>query len=213
MTTILLMEPRPEQREMLRSALEKAGYGCICASSPTEITDDSLIECALAIINTRIKWSECVTLLGALHRQGCTALFLARDRSNEAHLKALYRSGCAVLSEPYDIRSFLGTVSSLIRASETMLTHGAIQLDKKHRLVLFHGERLPLTAQEYQLLRCLMEACERPVTREELLRDAWGYASVGETRTVDVHVQRLRQKLGAGSIETVYRQGYRLSAS
>ena len=49
-------------------------------------------------------------------------------------------------------------------------------------------------------------------SREELLRDAWGYASPGDTRTVDVHVQRLRKKLGFACIETVYRLGYKLRA-
>ncbi|MDD6041358.1 MAG: winged helix-turn-helix domain-containing protein, partial [Clostridia bacterium] len=49
-----------------------------------------------------------------------------------------------------------------------------------------------------------------PVSREQLLRTAWGYQSMGETRTVDVHVQRLRKKLGGDYIETVYKCGYRL---
>ena len=53
---------------------------------------------------------------------------------------------------------------------------------------------------------------ERTELREELLRDAWGYASPGDTRTVDVHVQRLRKKLGFACIETVYRLGYKLRA-
>ena len=53
---------------------------------------------------------------------------------------------------------------------------------------------------------------DKPVSRQDLLRDAWGYLSPGETRTVDVHVQRLRKKLGFSCIETVYRLGYRLCA-
>ena len=60
------------------------------------------------------------------------------------------------------------------------------------------------------LLLALMEKPDIPVSREQLLRRAWGYQSMGETRTVDVHVQRLRKKLGGEYIETVYKCGYRL---
>ena len=65
-------------------------------------------------------------------------------------------------------------------------------------------ERVELTAQELALLLTLMENPDLPVSREHLLRKAWGYQSMGETRTVDVHVQRLRRKLGMNRIETVY---------
>ena len=60
------------------------------------------------------------------------------------------------------------------------------------------------------LLLALMNQPDTPVSREQLLREAWGYQSMGETRTVDVHVQRLRKKLGEDWIETVYKCGYRL---
>jgi len=76
--------------------------------------------------------------------------------------------------------------------------------------VLLDGRRVELTAQEFALLGALMEKPDIPVSREQLLRTAWGYQSMGETRTVDVHVQRLRKKLGGDYIETVYKCGYRL---
>ena len=67
-----------------------------------------------------------------------------------------------------------------------------------------------LTAQEFALLQALMESPDSALTCEQLLRTAWGYHSAGETRTVDVHVQRLRKKMGVDWIETVYKCGYRL---
>ena len=72
------------------------------------------------------------------------------------------------------------------------------------------SRRVELTAQEMALLLALMNQPDTPVSREQLLREAWGYQSMGETRTVDVHVQRLRKKLGEDWIETVYKCGYRL---
>ena len=87
-----------------------------------------------------------------------------------------------------------------------------LAIDEDEKVVYVDGEPCELTHQEYSLLQELAQNIDRAVSREELLRDAWGYVSPGETRTVDVHIQRLRKKLGFSSIETVYRRGYKLRA-
>ena len=87
-----------------------------------------------------------------------------------------------------------------------------LAIDDDRKVVYVDGKPCELTQQEFCLLQELAQNIDRPVSREELLRDAWGYASPGETRTVDVHVQRLRKKLGFFCIETVYRRGYKLRA-
>lgn len=87
-----------------------------------------------------------------------------------------------------------------------------LAIDEEEKAVYVDGEPCELTQQEFSLLQELAQNADRAVSREELLREAWGYASPGETRTVDVHVQRLRKKLGFACIETVYRRGYKLKA-
>ena len=87
-----------------------------------------------------------------------------------------------------------------------------LAIDEDERAVYVDGEPCELTQQEFSLLQELAQNADRAVSREELLRDAWGYVSPGDTRTVDVHVQRLRKKLGFACIETVYRRGYKLKA-
>ena len=87
-----------------------------------------------------------------------------------------------------------------------------LAIDEDEKLVYVDGEVCALTQQEFSLLQELAQNIDRPVSREELLRHAWGYISPGDTRTVDVHVQRLRKKLGFFCIETVYRRGYKLRA-
>ena len=87
-----------------------------------------------------------------------------------------------------------------------------LAIDDDRKVVYVDGKPCELTQQEFSLLQELAQNIDRPVSREELLRDAWGYVSPGETRTVDVHVQRLRKKLGFFCIETVYRRGYKLRA-
>ena len=84
-----------------------------------------------------------------------------------------------------------------------------LAIDEEEKLVYVDGEPCELTQQEFSLLQELAQNIDRPLSRQELLRDAWGYASPGETRTVDVHIQRLRGKIGADRIETIVRYGYR----
>jgi len=87
---------------------------------------------------------------------------------------------------------------------------GASQLmvDESYRQVQVDGVPCALTPQEFTLLQVLQENANQPVQRKMLLQGAWGYASLGDTRTVDVHIQRLRKKLGLSCIETVFRVGY-----
>lgn len=87
-----------------------------------------------------------------------------------------------------------------------------LTIDEEGKAAYLDGELCCLTQQEFSLLQELAQNPDRPVSREELLKEAWGYICPGETRTVDVHVQRLRRKLGFGCIETVYRLGYKLNA-
>ena len=87
-----------------------------------------------------------------------------------------------------------------------------LAIDDEQQVVYVDGEPCELTHQEFSLLQELAQNIDRPVSRQELLRDAWGYVCPGETRTVDVHIQRQSKKLGFFCIETVYRRGYKLRA-
>ena len=86
-----------------------------------------------------------------------------------------------------------------------------IKLNKNNNVVRINGKNISLTAQETALLETLIENHDTTISRDSLLKDAWGYKSVGVTRTVDVHIQRLRRKMGTNLIETVHRSGYRLN--
>jgi len=90
-----------------------------------------------------------------------------------------------------------------IRGEESCL-----QVDVACRRVMMDGNPCSLTPQEYRLLTVLLENANQPVQRKMLLQEIWGYASLGDTRTVDVHIQRLRKKLQLSCIETVFRVGY-----
>ncbi len=87
-----------------------------------------------------------------------------------------------------------------------------LMLDEETRGLYMDGKRIRITGQEFSLLKELCSHADEPVSREAILRNAWGIRAMGVTRTVDVHVQRLRKKLGRAAIQTVYRYGYKLCA-
>ena len=95
------------------------------------------------------------------------------------------------------------------RPDDSVFERGDLRVNFETREVWRGGEPVSLTTLEFNLLTALIKAGRTALSREELLRAVWGYQYTGETRTVDVHVQRLRGKIGADRIETVVRYGYR----
>ena len=122
--------------------------------------------------------------------------------------------------KPFSLMELTSRCRALLRrggmsnrpAPET-LSVGGIELSPSHRVVRVEGQELKLTLREFDLLEYLMRKPGVVFTRESLLRSVWGWDFDGGSRTVDVHVQTLRQKLGdyADRIETVRGVGYRLA--
>lgn len=211
MADILIMEPDRRAGQTMEALLSDAGHRCVVCQDVAEGMDfirrDERI---LTILNARLPWTDSVSLLRALEEKNWPVLFITEDADNVAHLHAMYQAGCEVLISPFDGERLAEAVAGLLEASARLLTIGPLTLDMQHHTATMAGETLTLTAQEFSLLHVLMLSPDAALTREELLRSAWGYQAAGETRTVDVHIQRLRRKLGATCIETVYKLGYRL---
>lgn len=211
MAAILIIDPDITTRLRMRDALEMANHRCILAESIQEAYEIAKHSTRmLTILNARLSWSESFSLLRLLEDKTWPVLFVTADASTARHLRALYHGPRGVLLAPFDASQLRHSVAMLLSETNGQLTLGALRLDIEHRECTLDGEYLPLTAQEFSLLQALMESPDSPLTREELLRTAWGYQNAGETRTVDVHIQRLRRKIGTSCIETVYKLGYRL---
>ena len=211
MAAILIIDPDMPTRNRIQEALEAANHRCITADNAAEGYEISQHSTRmLVILNARLPWAESFTLLRLLEEKAWPLLFVTADASTVRHLRALYQGPRGVLLAPFDGAQLRHSVSALLSETNSQLAIGALRLDLEHRECTLDGESLPLTAQEFSLLQALMESPDSPLTREELLRTAWGYHSAGETRTVDVHIQRLRRKIGTSCIETVYKLGYRL---
>jgi len=121
------------------------------------------------------------------------------------------------VTKPFSPREVVLRVKAILRRGEARqdderLTAGAITIDPVRHNVSVEGKRVNLTSIEFKLLCTLIQRRGRVQARDRLLNDVWGYESVIDTRTVDTHVRRLREKLGkAGTaVETVRGFGYRL---
>ncbi len=211
MASILIIDPDMNTRLRMCEALEMANHRCFPAETIAEGYEIAKHSTRMVtILNARLPWAESFTLLRMLEERSWPLLFTTTDVNTVRHLHALYQGPRGVLLAPFDALQLRHSVAMLLSETNSQLTIGALRLDIEHRECTLDGESLLLTAQEFSLLQALMESPDSPLTREELLRTAWGYQNVGETRTVDVHIQRLRRKLGASCIETVYKLGYRL---
>ncbi|CAH1196567.1 MULTISPECIES: response regulator transcription factor [Paenibacillus] len=131
------------------------------------------------------------------------------------------------MTKPFEIRELLARVKALMRRVEKsaapapaedakqVLINGNLRIHVAHRTVTLGGERVELTPKEFDLLAILMSHPERVYTRDDLLDQVWGMEYAGGTRTVDIHIQRLRKKIGdtdQRKLQTVYGIGYKASA-
>lgn len=122
------------------------------------------------------------------------------------------------LTKPFNPRELVARVKAVLRRCEAgqwpskVWQMAGLRLDRERREVTVHGEPVRLRTREFDLLQAFMENAGIVLTREQLLNQVWGYDFYGESRTVDVHVTRLRDKIaGSGAaIETVRGVGYRL---
>lgn len=121
------------------------------------------------------------------------------------------------ITKPFGMLELVSRVKAVLRRSQKTIDQGkellkikGIAVDLKKHEVLVNGELVSLTLKEYELLKRFLQNLDMVITRDSLLAEIWGYDYVGETRTLDVHVRTLRQKLGeyGDLIETVRGVGY-----
>ena len=120
------------------------------------------------------------------------------------------------LAKPFGMMELLSRIRALLRRTErevNIYRCGVLTVDQSRHTVTVNGREVVLTQKEFEVLCLLLKNRGQVLSRERLIEDVWGYAFTGESRTVDVHVRTLRQKLGeAGAyIETVRGYGYKIS--
>jgi two-component system phosphate regulon response regulator PhoB len=147
-------------------------------------------------------------------------IFLTAKSESHDRIEGLESGADDYLSKPFSPKELVLRAESILRRISSpkevpvaKLHVGDILLDSETHRVTVRGELLELTATEFKLLQLLMERQGRVQTREHLLLNVWNYSTEIETRTVDTHVRRLREKLGeeSGWVETIRGVGYRIA--
>lgn len=141
-------------------------------------------------------------------------IFITAKDSSADKLKGLTSGAEDYIVKPFDILELIARVNIVLRRNRRAghtFSLDSVTVDLEKHTVEKDGKLLEMTPQEYTLLEILIQNRNMALSREKLLELAWGYDYEGDTRTVDVHIQKLRQKLGwKERIKTVYKMGYRL---
>jgi two-component system alkaline phosphatase synthesis response regulator PhoP len=223
---ILLVEDEPGLVLTLSDRLRNEGYTVDAISNGTEAVNIATrVRFELIILDLMLPGLGGLEVCRELRQRGYSIpiLMLTARTQMADKVKGLKTGADDYLTKPFEMLELLARVEALLRRGSRSATTGpdfydlgALHVDLRRTEVLVGGKPAALSAKEFQLLRYLIEHRGRTLSREELLKEVWGYSSAPSTRTVDVHVAWLRQKLEGDPkqpqfIITVHGQGYKFA--
>jgi DNA-binding response OmpR family regulator len=223
MTRILVVEDDRDIGNLVSRYLEKADYVVELLSSGREALR-ALAERPpdLLILDLMLPQVDGLEICRATRANAQTAaipIIMLTARAEEAErIVGLELGADDYMAKPFSPSELVARVRALLRrahrqpAAASTLTYGPIVMDAERHTVSSNGKDVALTAKEFLLLEYLLRHKGRVLSRDLLLTDVWGYKYTGGTRTVDVHVRRLREKLSSlgDAIVTVKQFGYKL---
>ena len=221
---VLVVDDEPDITGLVAYHLAKAGYRVITAGNGTEALKSVREERPdLVVLDLMLPGLSGYDVLAELRRREATrevgVILLTARKEEPDRIKGLTLGADDYLAKPFSPQELVLRVGAVLRrlaappvAASGRMAAGPIQLDQSAHRVAVDGRDVELTATEFKLLRTLLEREGRVQSRTQLLQNVWQAQPDIQTRTVDMHVQRLRTKLGkAGDwIETVRGVGYRL---
>ena len=223
---ILVVDDEADVNDMLVLALRNAGFQVVAvgdgasalAKARSEVPNLIILDLMLPEMSGL---EVCKVLKSETGTRHIPVIMLTSKAEEVDKIVGLELGADDYVTKPFSPRELILRVNRSLRRGKDKvpvvekLTLGEITLDHARHEVLVKGEPIELTATEFRLLALLMDRRGRVQGRDRLLNDVWGYESVIDTRTVDTHVRRLREKLGdvASYIETVRGVGYRISES
>ena len=221
---ILVVDDEPDIRRLVVLHLEREGFRCrSAASGPDALREAAARPPALVVLDLMLPGLDGLEVCRRLRADAATAgvpiIMLTAKADEVDRVVGLEVGADDYVVKPFSPKELVARVRAVLRRARPaagatpVLAAGPLTLDVARHTVTLHGRPLALTPKEFDLLRVLLEAAGRVLSREHLLNRVWGYARADEieSRTVDVHIRRLRAKLGdVGSrIATVKSVGYR----
>jgi len=224
MRRVLVVEDDPDIVELITHYLENDGFLVQALGDGSRALERLRSEAFdLLILDLQLPSMDGLSLCAEVRRDPRTeklAVVMLTARGDESdRIVGLEVGADDYVVKPFSPKELMARVRALFRrlqrgpGDEPPLEHGALQVDRARHTVRWQGQDVHLTAKEFALLVALLEADGRVLSRQALLEGVWGYSYTEGTRTVDVHVRRLREKLPglAPELITVKSRGYRLA--
>lgn len=219
---ILIIEDEPDIAESLRYNFERENYKVLLAESGEKGLRLSLDEHTspdLIILDLMLPGMSGLELCRRLRREPETRrtpiIMLTAKVTESDKITGLEMGADDYIVKPFSVKEVVARVRAVLRRSDTAAIpryeDEKLSIDFEDMRVVCNGQDVKLTRKEFALLTNLAKNTGRVATRQNLLDNVWGYSYFGDTRTLDVHIRRLRQKLGdcGTCIETVVGIGYR----
>jgi DNA-binding response OmpR family regulator len=222
MSHILVVEDDVDIAALLAHYLEKAGHRVERITSGTEVLPKLRKGGAdLVVLDLMLPGMDGLVVCQAMRADRAIAsipIIMLTARGEESdRISGLELGADDYVTKPFSPKEVVARVTALLRRAGRTATagpqhYGRITIDADRHTVALDGEDVKLTAKEFLLLQYLVQHKGRVLSRDLLLSDVWGYNYTGGTRTVDVHIRRLREKLPplSESIETIKQFGYKL---
>ena len=222
---VLIVDDEPSIVELVRFALEREGFATEAAASGSEALEAVQRRAPdLILLDLMLPGVDGLEVCRRLRQQSSIPIIMLTARASEVDkVVGLELGADDYITKPFSPRELVARVKAVLRRTQAPappaggqeLRVGDLRMDTARHEVWVGQRRVELTPKEYELLRTFMSHRGMVLTRELLLDKVWGYDFVGDTRTVDVHVVRLRQKLEDDPsrpryIETVRGVGYRM---
>ena len=223
-STVLIVDDETDVVDLVRYKLHGAGFGVLTANDGLEALrqarehrpDLIVLDLMLPHMNGE---EVCRQLKAEPDTAGIPVLMLTAKGQPAERIAGLEIGADDYMTKPFSPRELVLRVEAVLRRvqgaerRQDQVAIGEFVIDRGNFEINLEGRKLELTTTEFKLLCLLLERRGRPQSRDTLLREVWGYNGSVDTRTVDTHIRRLREKLGphSGRIETLRGEGYRFT--
>ena len=212
---ILVVEDEAPIRDLISINLQLVGYEVFTAEDgimAEEFLERQRVD--LILLDVMIPGIDGFSLIEKIKKHNTPVIFVTAKESVLDRVKGLRLGADDYIIKPFETMELLARIEVVLRRynkNDNHIKFKNIEVDTKQRIVKLNNKEIYLTIKEYELLILLLKNKNIALSREQILERVWGFEYGGETRTVDIHIQRIREKLDLkNNIKTVFKVGYRL---
>ena len=212
---ILVVEDEAPIRDLISINLQLVGYEVFTAEDgiiAEKFLENQKVD--LILLDVMIPGIDGFSLIEKIKKHNIPVIFVTAKESVLDRVKGLRLGAEDYIIKPFETIELLARVEVVLRRynkNKQTIKFKNIEVDTEQRIVNLNNKEVYLTVKEYELLVLLLQNKNMALSRDQILERVWGFEYGGETRTVDIHIQRIREKLDLkNNIKTVFKVGYRL---